>query len=179
MTGTVGTLAFTFASRREGDLMQERQLFLKFVLLNAVASVFLVALGLVYGGRVHGPSLVAVPVILLLALYAQIGAGRICWEADNLMGASFGTRAEGPKQRARLLHDAKYLGHWAWCAQVTGILSTVLGFWMLLSAGGGTEDLHTRILTGGGVALVGTFVGTAVSMLLVQTERLIEHELGG
>jgi hypothetical protein len=144
-----------------------RELFLKWALLNALFAVLLVTLAVAYGGRVHGPSLVAAPLILAVYAYAASFAGRICWRGES----------PRPFEREKLLHEMRYLPYWAWVVQMLGIVSTVLGFWLLLSKGGGDQDLHDRILSGGGVALVGTFVGILTSLVITATHRMIEHDL--
>jgi hypothetical protein len=147
--------------------MRERTLFLRWALLNVVAGMFLGSLGIRYGARVHGPSLVAVPLILAVWAYASAIGGRICWHTDGVLP---GTRAA-----VKLAHDAKYVRHWAEQIQYMAMLSTVFGIWVLLTSQGG--DLHDRLLAGGGVAFSATFVGIFASLILMQTQRMIEHSL--
>lgn len=152
-----------------GSLRPARPLFLKWALLNALAVIFLTVLGVEYHDQLRGAPLVVTPLILAVAVYASALGGRMCWRAE---GAS-------PFARDRILHEARYLSFWAWVCQMVGILSTVIGFWLLLQGDGSTEQLGDRIQEGGGTALLGTFVGVLASLLLAMEHRLIEHDLEG
>lgn len=155
-----------------GKLRAEgRDLFLKWVLLNVLALVFLTVGGLAYAHRIHGPSLVVVPLMLVVYSYAAAYAGRICWRA--------GDHDRSAWKLQRLLHEAEYLNFWVWLLQMMGMLTTVYGFWLLLTSGGTDQNLHDRILSGGGVALVGTWVGIFTSVILAASHRMIEHDLEG
>lgn len=148
--------------------MKEKKLFLRWALLNVLALVFIIALAVTYGGNVHGPSLAVIPVIIAITAIASTFAGILCWNAPPARPGSLNARS--------ILHDAKYLLFWAWVSPMIGILGTVFGFWRLLTGGGTDADLHQRIQAGGGVALVGTFVGVFSSILLTATHRMIEHD---
>lgn len=156
--------------------MRDRKLFVQWLLLNAFAAAVMVALGVSLGGRVHGAAAVAVPAIFAVFLYGTAVGARLCWLAaevgdPDLVGHGF---------RLYLLHRAHNLSFLAWVCQIMGILSTVLGFWVLLSgqSGAQTAELATRIQSGAGVALAGTFVGIVASLVLTLEHRLVEHELG-
>ena len=144
--------------------MSSKTLFLKWCLLNSLAIVFLVYLASQYAGRLHGPSLIAVPVILLAYAWAQGIAGWICWRADNPQVS-----------RKWLLHEAKYVHHWAEQIQYLAMLATVFGIWTLLTDHGG--NLHDRLLNGGGVAFSATFTGIFCSLILMQCLRMIDNDL--
>lgn len=149
-------------------LFRARPLALRWALLNALAIVLLIVLGAEFHSHVRGATLVVVPVILLVGAYASLIGGRLSWRIDG-----------GDVTRLRALHEARYLEFWAWVTQMMGILATVIGFFILLShSGADTTDLGTRIQVGGGTALLGTFVGVYVSLVLMMEHRLIEHELG-
>jgi hypothetical protein len=149
----------------------EKPLFLKWLLLNAVAAVFLVTLGATFGGRIHGISLGIIPLILLLTAYGSAYAGRLCWEAD-------GDFAGETPVRVGILHRAKYLDHWAWVCPMLGILSSIAGMSILLSSNDATT-LGERVTSGGGAIFYGTFVGVLAMLLLKHEQRMIEHELDG
>ena len=149
--------------------VQERKLFVKWAMLVAFSVVFIAALGIAYGSKIHGPSLVVIPIILLVYAYAAGSAGRICWLASGPDST--------PRGNKRLLHDSEWLIFWAWVTPMIGIMGTVFGFWKLLAGGGTDTDLHARIQAGGGVALVGTFTGVLVSIVLTLIHRLIEHDV--
>lgn len=141
-----------------------RTLFLRWLLLNVFAVGFLAKMGLSYGGRIHGPSLIAIPVILFTFTHATRLAGLICWRSDDPLSL-----------KTKLLHDLKYVRHWAEQIQYMAMLSTIFGIWVLLTDKGG--NLHDRLLNGGGVAFSGTFVGIFASFILMQSQRMIEDEL--
>lgn len=149
--------------------MRDRLLFVKWFFLNALTVVFLIAMTLAYGGRVHGPSLVAIPVILAVYAFAQFGAAKICWRANEVTAQTASAWA--------LLHEAKFVRHWAEQVQYLAMLATVFGIWKLLTDQGG--NLHDRLINGGGVAFSATFVGVFASLFLMQTLRMIEHDLEG
>lgn len=157
-----------------------RPLFTKWALLNGLLAVGVAGLAAHYGSRVHGASLISIPAIVIAYLYASTLGGRIAWDADSTPRPNASTRDYLWEKRARdLLHRAHWLGFWAWTCQILGILSTVFGFWLLLSQGGDTTTLGHRIQNGGGVALTGTFVGILCSLALQMQQRLIEHDVGG
>lgn len=156
---------------------KEKTLFLKWSLLNAVFVVFLVVLGITFGGRIHGAPLVVIPVILALAGFATGYGGWLCWRVDAYKDRRRTDSYETPV-RARILHDAAYLDHFAWVAPMLGILSSIAGMSILLS-GSDPAQLHDRITSGGGAIFYGTFVGVLTMLLLKQEERMIEHSLGG
>lgn len=139
--------------------MKARTLFLRWLLLQGVAAAILVGFGFFYAGDLTGPALVAVPLILTLLLVASGYAGVLCWRED------FHTNGR------------EWLGFAAWLCQVTGILGTVFGFWVLLAGGGVAQELGDRIQAGGGVALAGTFIGLFASVVLELERRLLEAEL--
>lgn len=146
---------------------KDRSLFLKWSLLNILAAMFLAIMGYSFQEHIEGIILIIIPAILIVGIYASIGGGIICWKAGNSQ--------YDPKQ---LLHHAEYLNFWAWVCQVTGILATIIGFWILLS--GDVEDtasIGQRIQEGGGTALLGTFVGVFISLVLSLEYRMIEHDL--
>lgn len=145
--------------------LEGKRLFTRWFLINAFFLTALVAAGLSYGDRIHGASLIAVPAILAVFAGASAFGGRISWLAE-----------EWPRNTERLLHEAHWLHFWSWACQIAGIISTMLGFYVIIGAG--SADLATR-LSGGKVALLGSLVGVVCSTVLAVEARLIEHELGG
>lgn len=137
-------------------------MFVRWALLFVVSLVALTGMGITYGGRVTGPSLVAIPIIAIVFISASLFAGLLCWNADA-----------DPEVT---VHRADWLTFWAWVTPMIGIMGTVFGFWSLLTAGGNNVDLHNRIQNGGGVALVGTFLGVLSSVILSAMHRMIEHD---
>lgn len=150
--------------------VKDRSLFLKWALVNAVAAVFLIVLGVTFGGRIHGAPLFVIPVILLLAAYGSAYGGRLCWRAD---GVQPGTRTAD-----RIIHESLYLDHYAWVCPMLGILSSIAGMSILLSSNN-AATLADRISSGGGAIFYGTFVGVLAMLLLKHEQRMIEHELAG
>lgn len=144
-----------------------RPLFLRWLLINALALSFLVGMAVPYGHFLTGPSLVAVPVILLIGAAGSAHAGRICWWIDTHHA-----------NRAWAKKTVENVSFVSWACQIVGIMSTVFGFWIILGESGDTGSLGQQIKEGGGVALVGTFVGVFCSLVLALEERLIRHEVG-
>lgn len=149
----------------------ERRLFLQWLLLNVAFVIGLIVLGLTYGGKLHGPALVTIPIILALGAYATAYGGRLCWEA----GGEF--IGETPVAR-NIVHRATYLDHWAWVCPMVGILSSIAGMAILIS-NNDPATLGNRIASGGGAIFYATFVGVLVSVILKHEQRMIEHELTG
>lgn len=149
---------------------REKTLFVKWALLNAVFTVFLVTLGIIFGGRIHGAALITIPLILALAAYGSAYGGRLCWQADPYIR----NREKAP----HIIHASLYLDHWAWVCPMLGILSSIAGMSILLSNNDATT-LSSRITSGGGAIFYGTFVGVLAMLLLKHEQRMIEHELDG
>ena len=156
--------------RTELSEVRERKLFVRWVLLSAVSVVAMLALGIVYGGRIHGPSLVAISLILLAYAASSVLAGRLCWELGEPHEFVEANRDE-------ILHRAKWILYWAWLAPMVGIMGTIFGMWSLITSSGTSSDLHARIVSGGGVALAGSFIGVLVTVFLTTAHRMIEHEI--
>lgn len=146
-----------------------RPLFLRWLVLQACAVAFFAGFGAAYGGRVSGPSLVAIPVILSVFALASLYAGRLCWRGDS---------APSTPARQAILHDAEWVSFSSWLCQVAGIMATVFGVWELTQSQGDATVLVARIRSGLGVALMGTFVGIACSVVLEKEKRWIEAMLG-
>lgn len=146
--------------------MPDRKVFLKWCLLNALAAVFFITAGVVYHSKIDGGSKIAIPVILLLFASGSAYGGKLCWRADT--ADAF--------EAQQILHDALYLEWFAYRSQIAGIVATMLGFYVIISSGGTNSDFQTK-LGGGAVALLGSFVGVLCSLILLQIERWIDHEL--
>ena len=146
-----------------------RSLFLKCVLVVSGTGVLLALLATKYAARVHGPSLVVVPIILIVM-------GRAAYEALRLAWA-----AEGKQQnfeRVPLIHSARWMNYWAWLSPMIGMMGTVMGIWLILTSNGGTTaNLHDRLLNGGAVVFAGTFVGILGAVMITTLHRLIEDAL--
>lgn len=139
-----------------------RQLFLKWLLLQAAAVSVLIGLGAAYGSRLGGSSLVAVPLILTVLAGASSYAGYFIWRWPYLAPAD---------DRRNTL---EWLSFSSWLCQMIGIMATVFGAWELLGGAGSAAELGERIQGGLGVALMGTFVGVFSSIVLELERRLIE-----
>lgn len=137
-------------------------LFLRWVLFQSVAITLLVAGGLAYGGRLHGASLVVVPLILAVLAGTSAYAGLLSWRCDEGESVQDGIR---------------HLWFAAGACQLLGLLGTVAGFYAMFENGTGTAapgstDLATRVTHGAGVALSATFVGILSSLVI-----LLEHHV--
>lgn len=147
--------------------MISRRLFLQWALLNALFVVFLLAGAA--AAKLHGATLVAVPIILLLYAATSAYGGRLCWRADA-------ANADDDLRTARwILHDADWLNRGAYTLQIAGIMSTMIGFYLILQTTD-AGDLSAK-LSGGSVALLGSFVGVLCSLLILLQHWLLEHTL--
>lgn len=148
--------------------MTDRRVFLKWVLLNALTVVFFATAGVAYHSRIDGASRIVIPIILALFAAGSAYGGKLCWRADNPW-------ADG-QSPSQILHDALYLEWFAYRSQIAGIIATMLGFYVVITSGVGEADLQTK-LKGAAVALLGSFVGVFCSLILLQIERWLDHEL--
>jgi hypothetical protein len=145
------------------DERNRHPLFLRWVLLQSIVITLFTAGGIAYGGRLHGASLVVVPLILAVFAGTSGYAGLLSWRCDN--GESV---AEG----------IRHLWFAAGACQLLGLLGTVAGFYAMFEDGSGTgsspgsTDLATRVTHGAGVALSATFVGILSSLVI-----LLEHHV--
>lgn len=156
--------------------MTERPLFLKWLLLNILTTVFFITAGVEFHSKIDGGSRIAVPIILLLFLSGSIYGGKLCWRASDNWVQTAIALGERPKELDRIQHDALYLEWFAYRSQIAGIIATLLGFYVIITHGGSQGDFNTK-LQGGAVALLGSFVGVLCSLILLQIERWIDHEL--
>lgn len=147
--------------------MKDRTLFLKWVLLNALTVVFFATAGVAYHSKIDGASRIVIPIILVLFASGSAYGGRLCWRADTAIGRY---------EERRILHDALYLEWFAYRSQIAGIIATMLGFYVVVTSGVGQADFQTK-LKGAAVALLGSFVGVLCSLILLQIERWLDHEL--
>jgi hypothetical protein len=144
-----------------------RPLFLRWVVLQSVVVTLLAATALAYGGRLHGASLVMVPVILAVLAGASGYAGLLAWRRD--VGVS-------PEDGLRHLWFA------AGTCQLLGLLGTVAGFYAMFNDGGGTSgsevssDLAARVTHGASVALSATFVGILASLVILLEHHVLDGE---
>lgn len=148
--------------------MTARRLFLQWALINALFVVFLVAGAST--AKLHGATLVAVPIILLLYVCASAWGGCLSWRADEAWNLT------SDWKRRAILHDAEWLNRGAYALQIAGIMSTMIGFYLILQTSD-AGDLSAK-LSGGSVALLGSFVGVLCSLLILLQQWLLEHALG-
>ena len=138
----------------------------KWFILNAASVVFLGTLAKFYGGNLRGAPLVGAIVIAAIFICGSLQGARLCSAVDD------------PFARSKdVLHRASFLPFWAWLCQMAGILATLAGLEILLTGTHGT--LHDRLLSGGGIVFISTFVGVFTSVVLTAIHRIIEHELEG
>jgi Na+/H+-translocating membrane pyrophosphatase len=138
------------------------------VVLQSVVATLLVAAGLAYGDRLHGASLVMVPLILAVLAGASAYAGVLAWRRDD---------GRSPAEGLRHVWFA------AGVCQLLGLLGTVAGFYAMFndgpqnSAGSGqASDLATRVTHGAGVALSATFIGILSSIILLLEHHALDGE---
>ena len=144
-----------------------RPLFLRWVVLQSIVLTLLAAAALAYGGRLHGASLVMVPVILAVLAGASGYAGLLAWRRDA------GISPEG---------GLRHLWFAAGTCQLLGLLGTVAGFYAMFNDGGGTSgaevssDLAARVTHGASVALSATFVGILASLVILLEHHVLDGE---
>lgn len=159
--------------------MRDRPVFLRWLLLNAVAVAASAATVAALAGHLHGASRFAVPAIAAIYAAGAYVSGRAAWDADNLPSKSSAPSARA-EVRGNILHGLENASLFAWVAQIVGLLSTVAGFWIIFSGAAGADPsaLSDRITNGAGVALTGTFAGVFVSLVLTLSQRIVEHGVG-
>jgi hypothetical protein len=145
-----------------------RPLFLRWAVFQSAVLTLLVAAALAYGDRLHGASLIMVPLILLVLAGASGYAGYLAWQFDG--GAS-------PNGGLRHLWFA------AGVCQLLGLLGTVAGFYTMFngptadgSGAPGGSDLATRVTQGAGVALSATFIGILSSIVILVEHHVLDRE---
>jgi hypothetical protein len=142
-----------------------RPMFLRWVVLQSVVVTLLAAAALAYGGRLHGASLVMVPVILAVLAAASGYAGLLAWRLDG------GTPTNG---------GLRHLWFAAGCCQLLGLLGTVAGFYAMFNDHGGgstaSGDLAARVTHGASVALSATFVGILSSIVVLLEHHVLDRE---
>jgi MotA/TolQ/ExbB proton channel family len=160
--GRLGGPAFLPAATMTRTVLS-RPLFLRWVVLQSVVATLLAAVAVGYGGRLHGASLVMVPVILLVLASTSGYAGLLAWRVDAGESATEGLR---------------HLWFAAGVCQLLGLLGTVAGFYAMFNDGGESTsatagtDLAARVTHGASVALSATFVGILASLVI-----LLEHHV--
>ena len=103
--------------------MGDKRLFLRWALINVLTVVLITAAGISFAAKIHGASLVAIPIILITGGIASAYGGLICWKADEAITDGW---RPGDKEPVRLMHEAQYLIFSAWTCQMIGILSTII-----------------------------------------------------
>jgi hypothetical protein len=152
-----------------GTGVMRHPLFLRWVLFQSVVATLLIAAALAYGGRLHGASLVVVPLILAVLGLTSGYSGLLAWRAD-----------EGVPVRTGLRH----LWFAAGVCQLLGLLGTVAGFYAMFENGGtsasgsatASSDLATRVTHGAGVALSATFVGILSSLVILLEHHVLDDD---
>jgi predicted exporter len=145
-----------------------RPLFLRWVVFQSAVLTLLIAAALAYGDRLHGASLIMVPLILLVLAAASGYAGYLAWQFDG-----------GAEPNGGLRH----LWFAAGVCQLLGLLGTVAGFYTMFngpvgngSGDPGGTDLATRVTQGAGVALSATFVGILSSIVILVEHHVLDRE---
>jgi hypothetical protein len=137
-----------------------------------VVATLLLAAVLAYAGRLHGASLVMVPLILVVLAGASGYAGLLAWRLDDGIPPNGGLR---------------HLWFAAGLCQLLGLLGTVAGFYAMFNEGGGassdaasaasaSSDLAARVTHGAGVALSATFVGILSSIVILLEHHVLDRE---
>jgi hypothetical protein len=144
-------------------------MFLRWVVLQSVVVTLLLAAVLAYAGRLHGASLVMVPLILVVLGGASGYAGLLAWRLDD------GTPPDG---------GLRHLWFAAGLCQLLGLLGAVAGFYAMFNEGDGgssdaasaSSDLAARVTHGAGVAGSATFVGILSSIVILLEHHVLDRE---
>jgi hypothetical protein len=146
----------------------QHPLFLRWIVFQSAVLTLLIAAALAYGDRLHGASLIMVPLILVVLAAASGYAGYLAWQFDG-----------GAEPNGGLRH----LWFAAGVCQLLGLLGTVAGFYTMFNGpatvGSGDSsgtDLATRVTQGAGVALSATFIGILSSIVILVEHHVLDRE---
>ena len=157
----------------------KKRLFLKWALINTVAT-FLAAVALFLGiPQAHGVSGVTQAMAGLIGLVyvlTTLYAGYIAWNVDKACGIKAAL--------AHWRHDAKHIKVSASTCPLMGIVGSVIGMFILLSANAANvsdaEGLKKVVevgMGGIGVALIPTMLSISAAYVLLWEHHVIEHDI--
>lgn len=139
---------------------KRRPVFLRWALVNSLATVAFVAAALSYHGQIHTPGRVAAGLVLVVFVAASAYCGVLAWRADE-------TAARGLDERS-LEHVALAIR----ICPMLAMLGTASGF--LIAFAGSTEDVQQRV-AGASTGIVATVVGVACTIVLMLERHLLDE----
>ena len=146
-------------STEERRVRARRPVFLRWALVNALATVAFVAAALSYQGEIHTAGRVAAALVLAVFVLASGYCGVLAWRADDVS--------------PRL--DSRSLEHVALAIRVCpmlAMLGTASGF--LIAFAGSQEDVQQRV-AGASTGIVATVVGVACTIVLMLERHLLDE----
>jgi putative effector of murein hydrolase LrgA (UPF0299 family) len=157
----------------------KKKLFLKWAAINTVAT-FLAGVALFLGiPQAHGVSVVTQAMAALIGIVyilTTLYAGYIAWNVDK----SYGNKVS----LARIRHDAKHIKVSASTCPLIGIVGSVIGMLILLSANAsnvsdaeGLKKVVSVGMGGIGVALIPTVLSVSAAYVLLWVHHVIEHDI--
>ncbi len=152
-----------------------RCLFLRWALINAVAIVLFVALGVGFLRRVGGAPLAVAALTVAVAAAVSAYAGLLCWRADKLLDSGL---VRGDRHQ-NIVHDAEHVYFAVALCQLLGLVGAAVGFYLISTAGGaeGASDAVHNIIAGLGAGLVATITGVLCSVVLAIEHHTLVHAL--
>jgi hypothetical protein len=149
--------------RTHGDRRRQRRrrsLFLRWALVNALATVAFVAAAISYHGEIHVVGRIAAAIVLAVFALASAYCGVLAWRAGD--------------SATRHL-DQRSLEHVALAIRVCpmlAMLGTASGF--LIAFAGSVDDVQQRV-AGASTGIVATVVGVACTIVLMLERHLLDE----
>src|SRR5438132_4210463 len=101
-----------------GGVIATRRLFLRWALINTLATVLFVALGVGFLRRVSGAPLGVAALTVAVAAVVSAYAGLLCWRADKLLDSGV-VRGD---HRKDIVHDAEHVYFAVALCQLLGLV---------------------------------------------------------
>jgi hypothetical protein len=161
------------------NALKRRRLFLRWSLINALASVFFAVLYVhdFFADLKGAPLWGALTIIVFTVIFSSY-AGWLCWRLDDVIEG----RSRNPKAVFQLQHNLNHIFHAIWVCQILGIIGALVGYReQTLAAAKSTSDAGTavqEVFTALGNGLIATMLGVLCSLLFFVEYRLLEHHLG-
>jgi hypothetical protein len=156
-----------------------RRLFLRWMLINTLAVLLFIALGVSFVHKVSGAPLVVAATTLAFAAAMSVYAGYLSWKADILLdGRPTGSR-EFRRRASTLVHNAKHVGFAERTCQILGLVGAGVGFYIISTAGefSNANKAAQNIIDGLGQGLLATLTGVLASLVLSVEAHLLVHAL--
>jgi hypothetical protein len=157
----------------------KKRLFLRWTLINTLAVLLFVALGVSFVHKVSGAPLVVASTTLTFAAAMSAYAGYLSWKADVLLDSGQVKRREFPDLAGKLIHKAKHVGFAERTCQILGLVGAGVGFYIISQSGdvASASEAATDIIDGLGQGLLATLTGVLASLVLSLEAHLLVHAL--